>query len=80
MSTVNQGKKTDPQVSLTTRIAEWQHLRSAPLLKRDLGYRDRVAYVLPQMGQFWLKSDTVLSTMFRNRVGGRRLTCSQAPL
>jgi hypothetical protein len=25
------------------------------------------------MGQFWLKSDTVLSTMFRNRVGGRRL-------
>jgi hypothetical protein len=46
VSTVNQGKKTDPQVSLTTRIAEWQHLRSAPLLKRDLGYRDRVAYVL----------------------------------
>jgi hypothetical protein len=29
---------------------------------------------MPQMGQFWLKSDTVLSTMFRNRVGGRRLT------
>jgi hypothetical protein len=29
---------------------------------------------LPQMGQFWLKSDTVPATMFRNRVGGPRLT------
>jgi hypothetical protein len=27
-----------------------------------------------QMGQFWLKSDTVLAKMFRNRVGGPRLT------